>query len=139
MTRNTDTPRLEALDTLLSLTTPDHANAAVNPIELLFPGGSMDYCEIIVAVRPDDFSSSKIAHAVEDCNVHLVNMNLTGVRTPASELVVALRTSGANPMPVVHSLERYGFRVMTYSGTRNNSSDDESRRRAAELLHILEI
>lgn len=140
MTRNTDTTHPETLDTLLSMTPQGILPAGNELIELLFPAGGMDYCEIIMAVDPDDFSASRIAHAVEDSNVHLVNMNLTGVRTPASELVIALRVSGSNPMPVVHSLERYGFRVISRSGgDGENQADEVSRQRVAELLHLLEL
>lgn len=135
-------PHREVLETLLSVITPDNSTKTVNaanPMEILFPEGGMNYCEIVIAVNPDDFSSSKIAHAIEDCDVHLVNMNLTSVRTAESDLVVALRTTGSNPTAVARSLERYGFRVITYAGQHDDNLDYESRRRAAELLHILEL
>lgn len=110
------------------------------PTALLFPAGN-EACELLVACNPDDYSASRLAHAVEDCDAHLVNMNLTGVRTLSSELVVALRVSLANPAPVIRSLERYGFRIISsYAPTEIIDKNEEtSRQRAAELLHLLDI
>lgn len=106
--------------------------------QLLYPA-SAERAELLVAVCPDDYSAAAIAHAVEDCDVHLVNLNLTSARTPAGELVVALRVDCAGADAVTRSLERYGYTVIAASGPGMSVDDEEGRRRAAELLHLLEI
>lgn len=106
--------------------------------QLLYPASS-GKAELLVAVRPADYSAASVARAVEDCDVHLVNLNLTSVRTPSGDLVVALRVDCAGADAVTRSLERYGYTVIAASGAGVTIDDDEGRRRAAELLHILEI
>jgi len=106
--------------------------------QLLYPASS-GRAELLVAVRPADYSAASVARAVEDCDVHLVNLNLTSARTPSGDLVVALRVDCAGTDAVTRSLERYGYTVIAASGDGETIDDDEGRRRAAELLHILEI
>lgn len=61
-----------------------------------------------------DYSASRISHAVEDADVHLVDL----LSVPADEgrVHVTLRVRCENPEPVAHSLERYGYRVVSMSG-----------------------
>ncbi len=106
--------------------------------QLLYPASS-DRAELLVAVRPGDYSATSIARAVEDCDVHLVNLNLTSARTTSGDLVVALRVACEGTDAVTRSLERYGYTVIAASGAGVSVGDEESRRRAAELLHLLEI
>jgi len=105
---------------------------------LLYPE-ALDRAELLVAIRPDNYSAAVIARAVEDCDVHLVNLNLTPTRTPDGDLVVALRVDCAGTDAVTRSLERYGYTVIAASGTEPSIDSEESRRRAAELLHLLQI
>lgn len=106
--------------------------------QLLYPVAP-ERAELLVAVRPDNYSAATIARAVEDCDVHLVNLNLTSARTPGGDLVVAVRVDCAGTDAVTRSLERYGYTVIATSGAGVSIDDEESRRRAAELLHMLEI
>lgn len=70
-----------------------------------------DDCSIVtVECSPSDYSASSLAHAVEDADVHLVDL----LSVPAQEghLRVLLRVRCVDPTPVVHSLERYGYDVV---------------------------
>lgn len=86
----------------------------------LFPY-SEDASELLVACRRLDYSASALARAVEDCDAHLLNLNLTGDTAPdgSDDLIVELRVGHRNAMGVARSLERYGFRVLL---TRHGAS-----------------
>lgn len=73
-------------------------------------------CEITVACFRADYSASLIARAVEDCDAHLLNLNVTGDVLPSGELLVELRVSHRDSGSVSRSLERYGYRVVASSG-----------------------
>lgn len=94
---------------------PDHHDPA-----RLFPP-SDEASELLVACRRADYSASVLARAVEDCDAHLLNLNLTGDKAPdgSDDLLVELRVGLRNAMGVARSLERYGFRVLL---TRHGSS-----------------
>ncbi len=106
--------------------------------EALYPPG--DGVELLLSVAPSDFSASLIARAVEDCDRHLVNLNVMARRTMESDrMLVAVRIDAADGLDSVErSLERYGFSVEATS-VADQVSDDEAYRRVAELLHILEM
>lgn len=106
--------------------------------DIIYPTGGQ-YTDFLVAVRPGDFSASSIARAIEDCDLHLLNMNVTSVRTSAGDIVVALRTDACVGDNVARSLERYGYDVIASSGSLSSIDDDEAERRAAELLRLLDI
>ncbi|MBD5214632.1 MAG: hypothetical protein HDS75_07430 [Bacteroidales bacterium] len=98
--------------------------------------------ELLLDVAPSDFSASHIARAVEDADRHLVNLNVMGGRYgDTGRMLVALRIDSPDGLPdVVRSLERYGFSIAAASsGYGGDISDEESRMRVAELLHILEL
>lgn len=107
-------------------------------LEALMPSGS-ECSELLVAVSPGDYSASHVARAVEDCDAHLLNLNVTGARTGAGEPVVHLRISGASARSVVASVERHGHRVIAYTGGSLARDDEENRRRVAELLHLINM
>lgn len=69
---------------------------------------------------PSDYSASQIAHAVEDVDVHLVDL----LTTPGDEgrVHVTLRVRCEDPTATVHSLERYGYEVKTVHGNTDASS-----------------
>lgn len=107
-------------------------------LELLYPR-SRECVEALIAVSPDQYSASDVARAVEDTDCHLVNLNLTAARTVQGKLVVALRVDSVTADALVSSLSRYGYEVLAVSGGTPWVDDEESRRRVAELLHIMEI
>lgn len=69
-----------------------------------------DDCSIIeLSCAPADYSASLIARAVEDSDVHLVDL----LTNPGDNgmLRVTLRVRCEDATATVHSLERYGFEV----------------------------
>lgn len=102
---------------------------------------------LTVASRRANYSAGAIARAVEDCDCHLLNLNLTapvvGSHDPLDDTVtVDLRVSRRDPAAVARSLERYGFRVIDGQPSAEASSDaatDEVRRRVNELIHFLNV
>ncbi len=94
---------------------------------------------LLVSCLPSEYSASRIARAVEDCDAHLVNLNVTtdGSRLD-NRVVCELRVSHRNPSSVVRSLERYGYEVVD-TDARSLASDPVTAERVAELLHYLEL
>lgn len=97
-----------------------------------------DATELIVATNPDDYSAAKIARAVEDCDAHLLNLNVTGVRTTDGNMIVDLRVNHRSGDHVARSLERYGYEVLEYNSV-DRLSLDTARERVDEILKILNI
>lgn len=100
-----------------------------------------DSAELTVKCRPDRFLASSIARAVEDCDAHLINLNVTGQRDSDGSLLVHLRVNRRSAGPVGRSLERYGYQVVDGGGYGPDSDDYDSTLadRANMLLHILNI
>lgn len=100
-----------------------------------------DASVLTVACRPDDFSASALARAVEDSDAHLINLNVTDMRLDDGRITVELRTNHRNASSTVRSLERYGFEVISAEGLADSpaADDDTLRSRAVELLHIINI
>lgn len=94
--------------------------------------------ELVIVCRPDNYSAERISQAVEDCDAHVVNLNLTGERTDDGNLVIDLRVNCANAETIARSLSRYGYEVDSVS--RPPSAEDEQERmRALEILRLLEV
>lgn len=111
---------------------------AAPSVERLFPPMA-EASTILLACLPSDYSASRIARAVEDCDAHLVNLNVTTDGQMLDNRVVCeLRVSHRNPSSVVRSLERYGYEVID-TDSRSLAADAISSERLAELLHYLEI
>ena len=67
-------------------------------------------CSVIeIECAPGDYSASHIARAVEDSDVHLVDL----LTTPGAQgrVHVTLRVRCEDPEGAVHCLERYGYEV----------------------------
>ena len=92
-----------------------------------------DDCSLVtVECRPEDYSASLIAHAVEDAGVHLVD--LWSVPAEGGGLKVTLRVRCMDPSPVVHSLERYDYAVTDVHG--GDYSDPALTRERMEALQV---
>lgn len=78
-----------------------------------------DSSVIEISCVPNDYSASRIAHAVEDADVHLVDL----LTSPAEDgkLRVTLRVRCEDSEGVVHSLERYGYEVIGSYSNKNLS------------------
>lgn len=94
---------------------------------------------LIVACRADAFSASTLARAIEDSDAHLVNLNVTDHRLDDGRITIDLRTNRRNVSSAARSLERYGYEVISTQGQEDAPADDLFRRRAAELLHLINI
>ncbi len=106
-------------------------------ISMLYPPVD-EACELTLLCRPGQFCASEIARAVEDCDAHLLNLNVTSMRNGEGSNVIALRVSHANGLSVARSLERYGYEVTAVNDS--NAADTEvMRERIGELLHYLEM
>lgn len=89
--------------------------------------------------RRSDYSASLIARAVEDCDAHLLNLNVTALSgEEADDLVVDLRINHRNALSVARSLERYGYEVTDIAGLDPAVADTISDR-IGLILHNLEI
>ncbi len=106
---------------------------------------------LLVGCRREDYSASRIAHAVEDCNAHLLNLNVTamdsdsgydidgdGIPDGKFPVVCDLRVSHRNAEGISRSLERYGYTVLAASAPEK-PDDSTLKRRIDELFRYLEI
>ena len=90
----------------------------------------------VLACRRGDYSASRIARAVEDCDAHLLNLNVTSDGEADSRIIAELRVSHRNPESVSRSLERYGYEVIDAQGTPL-ADDSLMRDRYDELMRYL--
>lgn len=110
-------------------------------LQRLFPPHA-DASTLKVSVEAGQYSASAIARAVEDCDAHLLNLNITADTPPRpGEIVVELRVSHRNTTAVAHSLARYGMEVIDFDTSGADLPDDVDavRRRVNELLHIIDL
>lgn len=107
--------------------------AALHSEELLFPPVE-DSCELTVACQPEHYSASRIARAVEDCDAHLLNLNVTSEPLPGGEMAVQVRAGMRNAGAAVRSLERYGYRVVGVHSPAYDAEADTLSDRIADLL-----
>lgn len=104
--------------------------------EYLFPPVA-DSSRLLVGCRREDYSASRIARAVEDCNAHLLNLNVTTIdgtgapdgyygdddTDPKFPVVFDIRVNHRDTEGIMRSLERYGYTVLD---TRNAAGADDS-------------
>ena len=96
-----------------------------------------DDCSIIeIECMPEDFSASRIAHAVEDADANLFDM--FSRPTDDGHVCVMLRVGHLDPSSVIRSLERYDFTVTAAYGSLFNAVE-LSCERLAELALYLNI
>lgn len=101
----------------------------------LFPPRT-DSSWIVAECVPADYSASRIAHAVEDADTHL--LNLSTAPSPDGRTRIFLRIALYDPTPAVRSLERYGYDVIDYR-CPDGGRDPISSRRLDELSLYLNI
>lgn len=98
-----------------------------------------DCSRLLVACRPGDYSASIMAKAVEDCDVQLLMLSVTGMRTDNGRLVVALTVNARCSSGVTRSLERYGYEVIHALSCDAEIEHRKAVDRVNELIHYLEI
>lgn len=92
---------------------------------------------ITIECAAADYSASRIAHAVEDSDAHLVD--LLSVPAEAGRVRVTLRVRRENPMATVRSLERYGYEVVAVSGADDERESEVAMIRMLELQAMLNV
>ncbi|MDE7412593.1 MAG: hypothetical protein K2N05_02215 [Muribaculaceae bacterium] len=70
---------------------------------------------VTVECVPGDYSASRLAHAVEDADAHIVD--LWSVPSDNGRLRVTMRIRRSDPSSAMHSLERYGYDVVDSAGS----------------------
>lgn len=90
-----------------------------------------DWTVLTVGCTRSQYSASRIARAVEDCDAHLLNLNVTsfegaGVADRSLPVVIDIRVNQRNSSLVRRSLERYGFTVLNASSSDGTHPDDEA-------------
>lgn len=94
-------------------------------------------CSVIeLDCAPADYSASHLARAVEDSDVHLVD--LLTAPGPDGRLHVTLRVRCDDPTSTVHSLERYGYDVDNVF-SRSDAPDVVSYERLLALRTLLNV
>ena len=107
--------------------------------EALLPPLPAGAGELLMSCRPEDYSASAIARAVEDCDVQLLALTVTGMRDGEGLPVVALRVGASDTAPVERSLRRYGYTPFYLGGPVDEGMRQRARDRAREILKMLEI
>lgn len=115
---------------------PTRLSLAEFNVDELFPP-LPDSSYLLVGTGADDFMASRIAHAVEDADANLINMNVTRGKQPGNRHIIHLRVSHRNTERVARSLERYGYNVLRVSDDEDTLSDLSMRHE--ELMHYLSI
>lgn len=115
-------------------------DSKIYDLEVLFPQLG-DESHILLGCRREDFSASRIAHAVEDCDAHLINLNVLAMEHPQAEIIIDIRVNRRNPVEVARSLRRYGYDVLEIDndGSEDDGGDNTLRERIDQLLHYLNI
>lgn len=104
----------------------------------LFPW-QPDVSVLTVTCRPENYSASVIARAVEDCDAHLLNLNVTAERADNGELVIEIRINRANPDTVARSLVRFGYEPVGTELSLSSEKEETARNRIDELIRYLEL
>lgn len=97
-----------------------------------------DTTRFTVLCSRQDYSAGRIARAVEDCNAHVLNLNVTTDCAGENMIAVDLRVDRVNIESIARSLARYDYTVVG----REQEDDDVHemyRERAAEVLRYLEL
>lgn len=100
--------------------------------------GRRDDCSVItVECRPEDYSASALAHAVEDSDAHLVDL----LSTPSADgrVRVTLRVRLSDPAPAIHNLERYDYRIVGWHAAGSAASDGVAIERLLSLRALLNV
>ena len=98
-----------------------------------------DAGSLTLTCSPGHYSASAIAHAVEDADAHLLNLNVTAEKTDSGDMIVELRVSHRNTLSVARSLARYGFTVVNTDGTDSDNAAGDRPNPYAALIRYLEI
>ncbi|MDE6682572.1 MAG: hypothetical protein K2J87_04015, partial [Muribaculaceae bacterium] len=76
---------------------------------------------VTLECAPADYSASRISHAVEDSDAHIVD--LWSAPAENGKIRVTIRVRRADPTPTVHNLERYGYDVVEASASEYQDAE----------------
>lgn len=115
---------LDTADHRLGVTDGNEMIGIIDESSLLLGLGRLiaprdDSSMIVIETSPTSYSASHIAHAVEDANVHLVDLWTTPGEDDTIKVTLRVRTS--DPSGVVGNLERYGYEVVEAVGEENRN------------------
>lgn len=94
---------------------------------------------LLLGCRRDDYSASRIARAVEDCDAHLLNLNMMTDATQSYDMLVDIRVNRLSGEAIARSLARYGYDVLNFTPGDGPDNDSTLRRRVDELLRYLNV
>ena len=95
-------------------------------------------CSVItVECKPSDYSASRLAHAIEDSDAHLLDLLTTP--GPGETMTVTLRLSHADPSAAVRSLERYDYKVVEAHGAEAPADAAVAAERLLSLQMLLSV
>lgn len=114
------------------------SSAIINAAAQLFPAVD-ESCELIIECNRHDYSASIISRAVEDCNAHVLNLNVRADNLPDNRIMVALRINHLQGEAVARSLARYGYDIIEITGSGIDSLSEVTKERINELIHYLEL
>lgn len=103
--------------------------------ERLFPPQE-ESSELSIICPRADYSASRISHAVEDADAHLLNLNVTSDTVSSGEVVVDLRISHRDAGAVCRSLERYGYTTFNVRGGYDRMQQVAAERIAELMAHM---
>lgn len=112
-------------------------NKDLHSEDFLFPPLA-DFIELSVECEPSHFSASRLAQAIEDCDAHLLNMNVTSSPSTNGTVTILLRAGMRNTDAAINSLERYGYRV-TAVHSSDFDPDNSLTERINDLLTRLNV
>jgi hypothetical protein len=98
-----------------------------------------DYTELTVTCRPGNYSASSIAHAVEDADANLLNLNVLANDRSDDSTKILLRVDHSRGESVARSLARYGYDTIEISDAQEGVLSAEMIERVNSLLHYLEL
>lgn len=99
-----------------------------------------DWSTLTLTCARGQYSASTLARAIEDCDAHVLNLNVTGMtHGDTDNPVIEVRISHTNPMPVVRSVARYGYEVLATKSSSASENDDVAIDRLHHLMRWLEV
>lgn len=118
--------------------TPKVVNSA--DFDRLYPPLS-EWSTLTLTCRRPDYSASELTRAVEDCDAHVLNLNVTSqTYGDNADPVIELRISHTNPAPVARSVARYGYDVLHTGSSRQSDIDDDTvLDRLNHLMRYLDV
>lgn len=123
---------------------PNTAEKVVTEVEKQAETGCAmlrDTSHIVVACHRFDYSASRIARAVEDCDVHVLSLAMTPDEEAFDTVTVDLCVDTPVAAGVARSIERYGYEVTRIDAPVSDEEpiDDTTRFRALEVLRMIDV